>query len=399
MLMSNLQISLLGIGAVVIAGVYAFNKLQERKYRRLAEKHFKSEFEDVLLHRTHDAQEDERVEPQFGEAQPEFEPAADILPEEAELLYQPPADEAAPAAVPEEAPPPEPVFAAPVEPAPAPAAKEEGQAPSVDEMICYVAEIHAGDPITADALAPALQAGLGVGKPVYWFGLNHLSGLLEEVDPATHAEYEKIRVALQLADRNGHATEAHFTRFCEMVQEVAGSLTAIADCPDKQPALQRAKELDDFCAEVDVLIGLNVVSRDGAFPGTKIRALAEAGGMKLQPDGTYHYINDAGVSLFTLANHEASPFTPENAKHLTTHGVTLLLDVPRVAGGVRVFNQMAALAKQMANALGGTVVDDNRKPLSDGGIDKIKQQLGAIYGKMDAGQIASGSERALRLFS
>lgn len=397
--MSNLQISLLGIGAVVIAGVYAFNKLQERKYRRLSEKHFESEFEDVLLQRTGTTPEqDERIEPRMAAAEPVFEPEVEILPDEP---YQPPppaVEPADPLAAHE-------IVAAAREPAaPAPAApaaiREEGQPQGIDETICYVAEIHAGDPIAADALAPALQQGLGLGKPVYWFGLNHRSGLLEEVDPGTHAEHEKIRVALQLADRNGHATEAHLGRFCDMVQSVAGSLMAIADCPEKQPALQRAKELDDFCAEVDVLIGLNVVSRDGGpFPGTKIRALAEAGGMKLQPDGSFHYVNDAGVTLFTLANYEAIPFTPENAKTLSTHGVTLLLDVPKVAGGVRVFNQMVSLAKQMAHALGGILVDDNRKPLSDAGIDRIKQQLGAIYGKMDAHQIVAGSVRALRLFS
>jgi FtsZ-interacting cell division protein ZipA len=57
------------------------------------------------------------------------------------------------------------------------------------------------------------------------------------------------------------------------------------------------------------------------------------------------------------------------------------------------------LAKQMASSLGGQVVDDNRRPLSDAGIARIKQQLADIYAQMEARQIKSGSVRALRLFS
>jgi len=45
------------------------------------------------------------------------------------------------------------------------------------------------------------------------------------------------------------------------------------------------------------------------------------------------------------------------------------------------------------------VVDDNRRPLSDAGIAKIKQQLADIYARMETQQIKSGSARALRLFS
>ena len=46
---------------------------------------------------------------------------------------------------------------------------------------------------------------------------------------------------------------------------------------------------------MDVLIGVNVISKDGdAFAGTKLRGLAEAAGMKLMPDGMFHYFDDNG---------------------------------------------------------------------------------------------------------
>ena len=67
--MNELQVSLLAIGVVVIFAVLAFNRWQERKYRRQAEQRFASQHDDVLLH---PEASKERVEPML-EAMPETE--------------------------------------------------------------------------------------------------------------------------------------------------------------------------------------------------------------------------------------------------------------------------------------------------------------------------------------
>jgi len=48
--MSELQISLLAIGALVVAGVLVYNRVQERGAKRAAERSFRSAHDDVLLH-------------------------------------------------------------------------------------------------------------------------------------------------------------------------------------------------------------------------------------------------------------------------------------------------------------------------------------------------------------
>jgi FtsZ-interacting cell division protein ZipA len=48
--MSELQISLLAIGALVVAGVLIYNRVQERGAKRAAERSFRSGHDDVLLH-------------------------------------------------------------------------------------------------------------------------------------------------------------------------------------------------------------------------------------------------------------------------------------------------------------------------------------------------------------
>ena len=54
------------------------------------------------------------------------------------------------------------------------------------------------------------------------------------------------------------------------------------------------------------------------------------------------------------------PFVPEQMRALHTRGVTFLLDVPRVANPLEVFDAMLGVARGFAAELGGTLVDDNR---------------------------------------
>jgi hypothetical protein len=49
--------------------------------------------------------------------------------------------------------------------------------------------------------------------------------------------------------------------------------------------------------------------------------------------------------------------------------------------------------------VGGLLVDDNLRPLTDTGIERIRQQLTQIYGRMESKGVPAGSDLALRLFS
>ena len=57
-----------------------------------------------------------------------------------------------------------------------------------------------------------------------------------------------------------------------------------------------------------------------------------------------------------------------------------------------------SVARSFAAELGGTLVDDNRAELTDAAIGAIRKQLEGILVKMEAGRIAAGGARALRLF-
>lgn len=394
--MSELQISLLTIGSLVVAGVYGFNRFQEWKYRRRAAQAFPSGHKDVLLQENEPDLRPEMSEAKNFRGESRIEPVVSALTEE--LVEESMLDSEMPEVA--------------AEVGMVPAATEEDSkaitaypdakpAAPLDETIDYVVQLHPGEAVAAAALAETLQRLSGfTGKRARWLGVNPLTGDWEEVGQDGAAEYHNLAATLQLADRSGPVSEHDLLAFCGQIQAVADELVAITEFPDRQPALANATTLDQFGADVDVLIGVNVITQDGdAFAATKVRALAESAGMKLQPDGAFHFFNDDGADLFSLGNLDPTPFSPENIRQLATHGITFLFDVPKVADGMRVFNQMLLVAKQMASSLGGQVVDDNRRVLTDAGIAKIKQQLADIYARMDAQQIRGGSVRALRLFS
>ena len=359
--MSDLQLSLLVIGAVVVGAVYFYNWTQERGLRRRMQQAFGDMPEDVLLKGgVESALADGRLEPQLVPAEPARE-APGAAPEGAAGEVPPPA--------------------------------------GLDPVLDYFAEIDAGTPIPDAAIGELTGKLSACGKPVHIVGRDARSGAWEEVR-ARGGRYTALRPSLQLVNRSGAVSAAQLGIFCDAVRGCAARVGAGATCPDTQAALKSGRDLDAFCAEVDVAVGFNVVAAEGAgFPGPRIRAAAESAGFKLEPDGVFHFRGEQRQTLFTLDNHEPAPFLPESIKGLSTQGITLLMDVPRVARGAEVLDRMLETARQLAAALGGSLVDDNRAALSDAGIARIKDQVRSIHAKMDLHGIPAGGARALRLFS
>lgn len=389
--MSNLQISLIIIGIIVITGVAVFNWLQQLRYRRKVQTAFDHKHDDILLE-THSSENiAQRIEPKFNKV-----PLSDIQIEtfvqtdlptslsESKRTSDIPVNSSINIST-----------STPTN------SSTTSLVSNYDSNTDYIINIRSESAIANIYIAKLLQRKFDFGKPVCWLGQRHKNEPWEEITNETNVDsdgYVHLKGCLQLADRTGPISEVNLSKFRDLVQDFASQVHAVADCPDIVSTHERAVMLDKFCAKVDVMIGMNIISKDGgAFAGTKIRALAEASGFKLESDGLFKYRDDNNI-LFTMGNYESPQFLPENIKSLTTHGITFLLDVPRVAHGERVFDQMTHLAKIFANTLGGIMVDDNRVPLSDSGILKSKQQLVEIQSSMRKSHINAGSTSALRLF-
>lgn len=359
--MSELQIGLIGAGTAAVAAIVVYNRLQERKHRRQVEKALHAEHEDVLLQPRAEPLE-RRVEPGDGDRK------------EAEARR-------------------------PV--AEVPAKRGMPELPAlIDAAVDCVIRIECIEPLPSARLWSAqVEQLMGLSKPVRWFGLDDLNNHWIALSPGQEGAHHWYCVSMQMVDRHGPISESDLLRFADGVQRVAEAFMAIpATLPARQESLESAAQLDRFCAEVDIQIGVNVVAAGEPFAGTKIRGLAEAQGLRLEGDGGFHLRDEDGRLLFSLANLESPPFTLDNLRSLRTHALTLTLDVPRVANGGQAFDRMMLFAQQLASTLGGRVVDDNRAPFGDQAVSLIRSQIQQFQQRMQVYGIPAGSPLAMRLF-
>ena len=419
--MTELQMGLIGLGVAAVFGVFGYNKWQEMRQRKVAEAVLKPHHEDVLLAKGGKTEPEAVPAVQVERSEPEIRiEASEPLVERVEPVFTDPTptevvDDMAMA--PEDTPMPEmPVIAQPAPGVPPVVAKpavsqpeaddgaevEAGNVPDalLDPRLEFIVTMELVEPVSSFQILHSQRSALHrLNKPVHWIGFNEKKREWQRLSTDTELDLRRLRVGLQLVNRLGPVAEGDLVIFTNAMQALADELMAVADMPPSN-VLDQAAEIDRFCAAVDLEIGLNLVSRGSAFPGTKIRALSEAAGMVLGADGLFTRYDDAGRAQFSLQNFESTPFSPDALRNLTTHGLTFLLDVPRVDHGERVFMQMTEVAKRFADTLQGALVDDNRQPLSDSQLDHIRREfIGKPQATMASFGLAAGSPQALRLFS
>lgn len=396
--MTSLHYALIGLGVVLVGLVMLYNLWQERRSRRQAERLFQADHQDAEVSLGDmdlpDSLPETRIEPCL-ELAGEETPGPEEWPEPAMADREIPAGVEPARFEPAEF---EPAEAVPdvVEPAaPVPAAMAESAAATapaspLDGEIEYIVQLcHPGP----QALQyTALQDGLRrISKPVRWFGRRQ-DGDWEAVPSHAARPYDRVELGLLLADRAGPVSEVQVDAFCRRLHEFATQHGAEAVCQDKGETLARAQALDAFCAGVDMLIGLNVIPPATGFDNEEVAALAVAAGLVRGADGGFSLRDADGRLLFSLADGTGGEEEP-------SHGITLLFDVPRVADGLTAFDRMAALGLDLAERLGGQLVDDGGRPASRASLARERQNLEAIYARMAARGIPAGGERALRLFA
>ncbi len=355
--MSDLQIILAAIGALIVAAVYLHNVWQERKLRQRLERAFEGGRNDVLLDAP--AQTAARVEPRLndGAGTAALDRAADG--------------------------------------ADCGGLAQDG----ADAVIEFIADLELVAPAGETALRELLSRIAIFGKPGRLLGWAVTEGW-REIGRDGQGGYRRLQVGLQLVNRSGPLHTSQINGFCDALRAWAVQHGAEVVMDEPAAVVAAAQALDKVCGEVDVAIGLNVIAQSGsAFLGEQIAEVAATAGFRLETDGLFHWEEAGGRTLFTLESHESEGFFSDQLATLQTPGLTLLLDVPRIAGGVAAFDRMVQAARELAEALGGMVVDDNRVPQQDEGIARIRTQLQGIHATMAAHGIPAGGERAQRLFA
>jgi FtsZ-interacting cell division protein ZipA len=414
--MSDLQLSLLGMGAMLVIGVWAYNKLQERKYRKAAEKVFRGEQPDLLAPEMaeeprfeptplHDKIEPavlneriehaERMEPVWSSPQDDVA----IVEEPVQIATEPewrpdPLSEtvSAPAYVPEPV-----ALKRDTVSAHAPASAPHSD--WCDSSIDAIARLQFAAGINTDDLRQAQATMQGQQRVHLRVFVQDERGAWTTLAEATAAQYQQVWFALQLVDRRGAVSNHDFEALRSALQALCSLRGGEMQFPDLAPLVEQAAALDEFCAQLDLQLALNVLDAgNGAFAGTKIRGLAEAAGMRLGANGEFQAHDDDGNFLFALAN-MGEAFETQGLRNLQTHGLTFFLDVPHVRDGGYAFERMLSTSRQFASSLGGSLVNAQRANVSDVMVDSIRKKIFEIHEQMVIAGIPAGGVRALRLFS
>jgi FtsZ-interacting cell division protein ZipA len=369
--MSDFQLGLLAAGILVVLGVYGFGFWQQRQFRRKLNSTFDVNRTDVLT-----------KEPTPKVVEPVVDDAEHTL----DFTHL---DETIPDT-------------------PADTQLSELTVPSTADSSCdlietardYIAIFNLDLPQNCDFLATVWDRRFVFGKSIVVCGLNVSNLSWERVVQESRATYTTFRVAMQLVDRNGPASEAKLTSFYELIQQIAQQLAIDVDISDVADASKRAIKLDEFCAKSDQIIGINIRIKDSrSLFASEVAQVVQMLDFSLQADGKFHLLDSEGQTLFTLGDRGELPFQHHTLNQTRVQALTLLLDVPHVASPVVRFGQMAELAQQLASELKGVVVDDNERELTQLSITQIQSQVGAVEAEMLAGGIVAGSAQARRIFS
>ncbi len=435
--MSDLQIVLIVLGAIIIAAVVVYNWLQERKLREniteefivpkkdvlvdefyvdpdaLVEKEFDGDVhKDEIINKLHE--DDVKKEPSLDEqALPSVEPEPQATAPETPAKA---AVEAAPT-VTESAPPPqatkEEIASKTQE---AEIVVEKGILPpefdpiattslpdDVHSQIDLTAFLYASKNIDKQAMLELSKTTLkDIGVKVFYHGLDE-QDVWQRIDDTSSempAAYKQVAYSLQLADRRGPVPKPVLNKFQFAVETIGLEFSAHVEWQGKGDPATRAVDLDKFCMDVDQLVSVHLVQGETPIHGTKFKGLAEAEGLKLK-HSQFSFFDDSTseVPQYILINADGQPFTADGLRSDIVRGATFQIEIPKVANCEKTFNDMIATAQKMANSLGARMVDDNQKPLGELQIEKIRQQLKVIHATMVARGVMPGSPSSMRLFN
>ncbi|SEQ23907.1 cell division protein FtsZ [Giesbergeria anulus] len=390
--MSNLQISLAVIGAVLLALIVAYNAWTNHR---------------------NSPKKPKPAEPGAAAVEPALrqEPAFDHLLDQA-LHGVPPASplhhnshvdtplqEDRAEDVPSHA------AGAPVPPAPPLVAKPKpASVPDrrlgLDKLIDAIATLHCEQAVPGDAVLAALPPTRRVGSKQFAIeGWNESSQQWEH--PAANQRYNRFQAGVQLANRTGALNEIEFSEFLQKVQAFADTLHAAAEFPEMLHEVARAKSLDDFAGQHDAQLSFVLRARQAAWSAGYLQQNASRlgfvpgsmAGRMLLPAPT------PGMPPLLILAFDTQAALAEDLEQSAVRDLMLSLDVAQVNRSEQPFTRLREIATVLCRVMDGVLCDQNGQPLPTMAMDPIATDLELLYDQLDGHGLSAGSVLARRLFS
>ena len=382
--MTELQASLIAIGAVIVVGVIAYNKWTEWRAKNSVENAFSDMPDDVLMgggnshqsshedaaHAHNDDEHDHSAHDEYHQQHDQHEHGhVDHTDEDDHHVTAQTA------------------YAARAEPLEFlhATAKTSPLDPVVDCIIPLALE----HPLRGEKIIAAFQSLRFVGNKLVQVIGETESGNLEPV--AHGGAYHSLQVGVQMASRLSPLSELEYSELVLGLNNMGDELGSMPDIPDMSQVISDARRLHQFIQEFDVQLSVNVRSKGMPWLVATMRPALQRQGLDLRPDGRLIMSDGDGGMLFSISMN-ASP-ADESTKMMT-----LLLPVPMVESQRQGFEAMTAFAKSLASRLSGEVIDDSGQPLNDASLDAIAAQVNDFYHAMEEYGVTAGSSAAKRLF-
>jgi cell division protein ZipA len=271
-----------------------------------------------------------------------------------------------------------------------------------DEAVDFVIHLPGSGPVSRrSALSVYKQNEYQLDFPHQLYGRRNQTNFWSIVQHDSDAtQYGDLKLAIQLITASSAIGESELNTFVQVGLKLADSLRRPTkfSVPFEQ-AIERAQRLRSFYDEHDVIAGVNVVSEPNApFKGLTIVAAMERVGMQLDDRGIFRKHLKEHASYCVTNLQPPGRFNPSEWEMFRTPGLAVYMGVPSVEEPAVVFDSMMATAVEMTTLLGGKLLDQDHRPLTDRGIVAIRAQIQGIDAKMRAFGIAPGSEAARRLF-
>jgi hypothetical protein len=373
--MSDLQIGLLGLGAVVLLAVAAWarwriRQLQPRQADATVDADLPAWAKPVQRAGPAGSADGTRREPGLGTR-------ADPAPSE-------PADDLGGADD----------MALPLPPPPA------GRADGLDVLIDSIAPIQLETNVSGDAALAAMPASRRAGtKPLSIEAFNVRLQAWEA--PAPGQRYGAFQAGVQLANRHGALNEIEFSEFVVKAQAFADAVGGTPDFPDMRTEVARARELDAFASAHDAQLTLVLrAARTAWSPGYVLQQAQRVGfvpgsvtGRLVLPSAT------PGLPPVLSLSFSAQAALNDDPANSALREVALELDVALVDRSERPFVRLRETAQALCAAMDAVLVDDAGHRLGPDQLDVIGGELDSLYARLAERDLAPGSALARRLFS
>lgn len=343
--MSDLQLSLILLGVLLILLVLLFNWWQDRRIRRRMQEHFPEREQDPLMGTSTTPV---RREPGLGVA----------------VIPNPDPDE--------------------------PMVHDHEE---IDPTIEAVIEIKFGAPVDTTELFAAVDPVTHTGtKPVRIFAESDTGLHRSALRPGE--SYVSLQLAVLMANRSGPLTAIEWSRLWATAQEIAQRFDGAIEGPEQDDVLARAQALDTQCAALDAQVGLVL-----RFPQTQdvapVMRVLEDSGFIVHGRHLAWMSEQGQPRFFALLDGVAA----HDCQDAQIGRIDLLLDLPNSPQDEQAFSRMASVGRDLARRLGGDLLDDQGNPVADQADATIDKQLSGFYRQLNESGFPAGESRTLRVFS